>query len=257
MEAPYFPFYPRDWLADSKVSQLTYEEQGVYFNLLCRAWTYEDGSCSLPNDDRLIARIMGLRPAKWAKFRAVLVDGIAPVFRVVGDRLVNGRLLEEYEKLQEKSQIQSANAKKRWGDESPKPATNQQVNDAMAMPTHMPTACPTEPDADPDTDIKTDRQTAMAYFGKHFPAHLAGGSAAHTFMDYGEELSWPVALEALMRTVSKGKDWNYAAAILRNWSDAHVSSMENVKALDEIRKGQKQTVAPKPRNGKYDSLMIG
>lgn len=260
MQTPYFPFYPQDWLADPKVAQLNYEERGVYFELLCRAWTFEDGSCSLPDDDSFLCRILNLRPAKWRKLRSVLVDGIAPVFRSVDGRLVNGRLLKEYGKVKEKSRVLSANAKKRWGDESSESATNKKVADANAE--HK--QCLS--DSDTKSDTKTDRQTAMAYFSKYFPAHLSGGAAAKVFIDYGEEMGWDVALEALKRTTAKDKDWSYAAAILRNWSDAGVKSMAGVQVRDDARrktavngpsqptKRDKWKPASPPTEGKHEQL---
>lgn len=121
MNIPYFSFYPQDWLADPKVQQLEYEEKGVYFELLCRMWTYGD-NCTLPDDDRFMCRLLKLRPAKWKKLRAVLVDGVAPVLQVKDGKLFNRRLFAEYTKALQKSRKAAEAARSRWDEpETPEP----------------------------------------------------------------------------------------------------------------------------------------
>lgn len=117
MKIPYFQFYPQDYLSDPKCAQLTYEEKGVYIEILCRMWTYQDSSCSLPADDLFLQRILKVRPTKWKKLKSALFEGVAPVLEIKNDRIINKRLFDEHQKVKEKSQKNSDNANKRWGKE--------------------------------------------------------------------------------------------------------------------------------------------
>ena len=49
-EFPFMPFYTQDWLADDKVSAYSYEEKGVYHEILvCRHCNSSKGS-QVPNE---------------------------------------------------------------------------------------------------------------------------------------------------------------------------------------------------------------
>ena len=52
MKLPHFPFYAGDWLSSNKIAGMTYEQQGIYIHLLCRAWL--DPTCSIPSDKAVI-----------------------------------------------------------------------------------------------------------------------------------------------------------------------------------------------------------
>lgn len=136
MNIPYFSFYPQDWLSEPKVQQLTYEEQGIYFALLCHMWNFanEYGDPSLPNDDKFIQRLLKIRPAKWKKVKAVLVEGIAPVIEVRDGRLVNKRLLKEFKKAKEKSDKAAKAAKKRWKESSSEHENGQKNGGIVSTP---------------------------------------------------------------------------------------------------------------------------
>ena len=135
---PYFPWYPKDWQSDGKVRQLSYEERGVYFELLCHMWTY-DGSCSLPDGAGLIRRMLGISAAKWRSIRQVLVEGVGAVLQVNKDgRLVSERLRREWDRATEKSAKAKASAEVghalRKGS-VPKTAANQQLDPTDAQRT--------------------------------------------------------------------------------------------------------------------------
>lgn len=85
--SPAFSFYPKDWLADGPVRELSYEQKGVYADLLSIYWL-EGG---LPADTARLARLVGM-PAK--KFSRLWPD-IERCFRIEGDRIVQKRLEEE------------------------------------------------------------------------------------------------------------------------------------------------------------------
>lgn len=52
---PAFQFYPQDYLASSRVAEMTLEEEGVYIRLLCYCWS----TGSIPADPERCARLAG------------------------------------------------------------------------------------------------------------------------------------------------------------------------------------------------------
>lgn len=96
MPLPYFKFYASDWLADPKRSLLTTEEIGAFIELLAHMWTWDDGTCSLPDDDRLIARLLRVNPRTWRRIRRTLVEGETAVLRMNEGRIQSQRLLKEW-----------------------------------------------------------------------------------------------------------------------------------------------------------------
>lgn len=67
-EFPYFPLYPTDFLGDDKVMVLSLEELGAYFRLLCISWQ-RDPVATIPADDTLIARLVGVTPERWSELK--------------------------------------------------------------------------------------------------------------------------------------------------------------------------------------------
>lgn len=62
-DAPAFQYYPRDYLSDARVRAMTYQERGMYWDLVSQCWL-EHG---LPGTPTEIARILGLAPTKFVK----------------------------------------------------------------------------------------------------------------------------------------------------------------------------------------------
>lgn len=69
-EFPALPIFTDAYLADTR--HLTTEEHGAYLLLLLCAWRTR--GCSLKDDDRQLARIAGVGPARWRKLKPVLID---------------------------------------------------------------------------------------------------------------------------------------------------------------------------------------
>jgi len=88
-KAPAMPMYWDGYLADT--THLTTEEHGAYMLLLAAMWRRNG---SVPDSDKDNARIVGLTPAKWRKFKARMLETIS------GFRLENGVIFQE--KLQKK-----------------------------------------------------------------------------------------------------------------------------------------------------------
>lgn len=55
IKSPAFQFYPKDWISDAKVCELSLEEEGAYIRLLSHCWL--EGS--IPADPARCARIIG------------------------------------------------------------------------------------------------------------------------------------------------------------------------------------------------------
>jgi uncharacterized protein YdaU (DUF1376 family) len=155
MKLPYFNYYPRDWIADTR--HLTFEQRGVYHDLLCFMWIYGE-DCSLPDEPKTICGLLNLAPAKWRAIRAVLVEGFAPVLRSVHGRLVSKRLQEEFDKANKKSKVRQDAANARWHNPDEPPA-----DDANAMQMHPVSnafayAKPMHPEAEAYTEVLTRRE---------------------------------------------------------------------------------------------------
>lgn len=100
------PLFADAYLADTM--HLTTEEHGAYLLLLMAAWRAED--CSLPNDDRKLARITGLSPRKWKTIKPTLIE----FWPTEGERIFNARLRKERSYVQRRVHANSENARKRW-----------------------------------------------------------------------------------------------------------------------------------------------
>lgn len=116
MNLPHFSFYPRDWLAD--VAHLSYEERGVFFDLLCHMWVRGE-DCALPDDDRAIAKLLRVTPARWRKWKSVLIESFSPVLFQKNGKLFSRRLQKEYQKALDKSGKRTDAAYARWGTDKP------------------------------------------------------------------------------------------------------------------------------------------
>lgn len=93
-ELPYVPFYCSDWLGDTKVRRMSFEERGIHFDLLCHAWQEP-----IPADADERAQLLGIPKRKlstaWAKVgQCWISDG--------NGSLINPRLERERNKQQMK-----------------------------------------------------------------------------------------------------------------------------------------------------------
>ena len=135
---PAFQFYARDWLASGHVRRMTYQERGIYFELLLFSWC--DGS--IPDNDMEIARLLNISVREWRKS----APRIRPRFVARGGVLVNERLEtvrhEQDAHRLERSASGKAGAKKRWlshraqnGSAMQQPLANDSSHTATATST--------------------------------------------------------------------------------------------------------------------------
>lgn len=131
---PAFMFYVDDFASDGKVEAMTTEGVGCYILLLCKAWR-ETPPCTIPNDDRLLARWARISDQRWAELRGEVLLPWEPS----GDtRLVQARLLKEFRKQRERSNARSRSGKvgadARWQTHSNRMAKESESEDENALP---------------------------------------------------------------------------------------------------------------------------
>ena len=148
-KAPYFPFYVDDWLDNDDVFSMGLECEGAYIRLLAALW--KRGG-TLPDNPRLICNLLRIKPAKWKKIRAALVDEFG-VISYENGTFFNQRLIEELKVFSEKSEKSSRSASKRW-DKNDKTGTEKpnKINETEHA-NALPTQC--HIDIDKDIDNKT------------------------------------------------------------------------------------------------------
>ena len=125
MSEPWFKFYPSDWLAGTR--GLSMAEAGLYITLI--AMMYERGG-PLDMERGRLARLCGASPAAFAKALSALID--EGKILETDDGLWSNRVQKELKKRQQRRDVASASAKKRWK----KPQRNQASDDADAMQGH-------------------------------------------------------------------------------------------------------------------------
>lgn len=105
---PSLPLWTDAYLADTR--HLSTVEHGAYLLLLMEAWRRP--SCSLPDDDRLLARLAGLSDDEWLKIKGIVLDfwqydGRRKEWRQL-------RLVKERDFLANQSRSQRDRVLKRW-----------------------------------------------------------------------------------------------------------------------------------------------
>lgn len=102
---PYLPFWTSDYLADTR--HLSQAEHGAYMLLIMTCWQTND--CSLPDDDKMLARFAGCDLRTWKRQRETVLEGF---FTRRGDgRWIQKRLLKERKHVEHVSKIRSDAAK--------------------------------------------------------------------------------------------------------------------------------------------------
>jgi len=123
---PSLPLWTDAYLADT--AHLTDAEHGIYLQLLMMIWRAPQ--CRIPNDDKWLARHFR-RPVESVE------KEIRPVIKEFcrnnGNHITQGRLLDEWNYMKNKSKNQSDRAKSRWNkekDQCPDDAPPHQLGNA-------------------------------------------------------------------------------------------------------------------------------
>ena len=123
-----FSIHLPDHVADTV--HLSAEEHGCYMRLLFSYWR----SGPPKDDDRVLARIVGLSVEEWAEVRPM----VEPFFEVLHGQWLHWRTDDElqaaYESIEKSSRAGKAAAKARWDKEKGRTADNDKCEaDAVAM----------------------------------------------------------------------------------------------------------------------------
>lgn len=113
---PYFPLYVKDWLTGQSTTLMSPEEKGAFLDLLCHAWL-ADPPCTLPADDKALAKLSGLG-SRWKKVGPALRGQ----FEVVAGRLRNGKQWDIWQDMMTHREKRANAGRKgneaRWGSQS-------------------------------------------------------------------------------------------------------------------------------------------
>jgi uncharacterized protein YdaU (DUF1376 family) len=104
------PYFGDAYMADTR--HLTLEEHGAYHLLLLIAWRSPD--CTLPDDDRRLAQMLGVTARKWAALKPVIMG----FWTLAENGWEQKRLTKERRWVEEKSRKNKGAAEQRWGAKS-------------------------------------------------------------------------------------------------------------------------------------------
>lgn len=102
----HIPLFPDAYLRDT--THLTTEEHGAYFLLMMAAWG-SDG-CSLPNDEKRLAALVGLPLARWRKIAPTILE----FWSHDKGRISQKRLTKEWEYVHRTKVKRADAARVRW-----------------------------------------------------------------------------------------------------------------------------------------------
>src|SRR5581483_3727308 len=119
-EAPYFPFWAKDWRSSESVQLMSLAERGAFVELLTIAWLASEEPCTIPSDETKQAVLLRISPREWRK----LAPRVLAEFEAAGSgRLRNAKLYKVYSEMQAKHLRHSEGGKqtaaKRWNHDSP------------------------------------------------------------------------------------------------------------------------------------------
>lgn len=123
----WFPFYPNDFLASTKVSLMDTCEIGAYLLLLCHEWASPD--CSLPTDEEQLKRLARYS-GDFSRIRACFIEKRGKLFNV--------RLVSEWEKANHQKDLARDAANKRWHSGSNASALPTQCSSPSPSPSPSP-----------------------------------------------------------------------------------------------------------------------
>lgn len=129
-EFPSLPLWTDAYLADTR--HLSTQEHGAYLLLLMEAWRRP--TCSLPDDDTLLARLSGLSIDEWLKIKSLVLD-----FWQYDGRRKEWRQLRL---VKERDYVSSLTTKRK--DAAASRWNKTKKDDANAMQTTMQNLCKTD-----------------------------------------------------------------------------------------------------------------
>ena len=144
-----FQFYAKDWLTDIDVRALSYEEKGIYFELLCMSWVQP-----LPNDINKLAKILNIAEQSLSDilhFFFIEKDGY-----FYNEKLEKNRK-EKIEYFRKMSEAGKKGNNKRWNTVKEKTKTRLSPSDRKAITKQSPSnRSNTNTNTNTNTDTDTD-----------------------------------------------------------------------------------------------------
>jgi len=102
-EFPALQLWTDAYLGDT--AHLTTIEHGAYLLLLMTAW--RTGDCSLPDDDKMLARYCRMTAVQWARIKPLMLT----FWQVQNGRWMQRRLTDEYNAVRQKREAAAMNGK--------------------------------------------------------------------------------------------------------------------------------------------------
>lgn len=161
VKRPWYPFYPVDFNEDESVAGMSDAAELAYRRLLDRTWLSKD--CTLPDDERVIARMAKVNAKTWKAIRSRILAVFPVLPQEPGDfsapRRHNPRLTAEYEKTCgiSKARAAAASARKSLQTKENTPANVLQLHTYPHLSTN-----PME-----SGDVSHDNQAKQALQGIH------------------------------------------------------------------------------------------
>jgi len=217
-KAPALPLFGDAYLADTR--HLSLEQHGAYLQLLMIAWRSE--GCRLPDDDKILARMLGITKVKWAKLKPAIMD----FWTLTENGWEQKRLTKERIFVAKKSEQNAQSANARWNAKS---LENNKVDDASAYANAMPERCGNDAPSPPPIkkeESMPDKSGDYAFFGqtiKLAPRHLKEWTRLfHTIPDIVAELS---TLDEWWQTQPDEKRGNWFLATKGMLNKKHQTNM--------------------------------
>jgi uncharacterized protein YdaU (DUF1376 family) len=147
-QAPSMPMFWDAYIGDT--THLTIEEHGAYLLLLGAMWRRNGW---VPDDDRDIARILGITAAKWRKIK----HRIGPFLTFRNGQISQKNLLKIWKNTQEKIEKNRKNGAKGG---RPKPSENNNLGKADGSVSLNPIESIPEPEPEPEEEVKDKSSTS-------------------------------------------------------------------------------------------------
>lgn len=241
MSPPWMPLYIADYRADT--AHLGAAEHGAYLLLIMHYW--QKGS--LPQDDRLLARISCMTPGEWAEARPVIADLFGPGWThrridaelAHADEVISKRKAAAHARYSKSNANASAHAEHMHGKSTPdasyagvppshppSPVSDADASDALG-PMHVSEAKSIPPSGGMAQTVRSgfDRSD-FEQFWQRYPHRVGKQDALKAFLAIRKQGS--VTLEAMMagldryiRTKPPDRSWCNPGTWLRQgrWED--------------------------------------
>jgi uncharacterized protein YdaU (DUF1376 family) len=149
--APWFKFFPSDWLLSRTVRLMTAEQRGIYIQLLCEQWY---GGNGLPSDEKALIQLSGCTTDEWDRSSESILEQF-PTDRT--GRRYNKKLRAMQNEARALSQERSGAGRrgnaKRWSSNG---ITNRNC-DTSAIANALQTHRDSDSDSDLDSDVDSEK----------------------------------------------------------------------------------------------------